>query len=90
MTSAAQSGDWDWEGKASERLIEGETVGVIDTIVLQVHYLTLDKLLEGIQKFINGWKINPSDYFGEDSNSMDAESAPAILQYALFGEVVYA
>lgn len=89
LISAAQSGDWSWDGSIISPICEGKRVTIIDTITEEEHRLDLDMLLAGIELFIIDWKVSFSDYFGDDATSMDAVSAPAILQYTIFKEQVY-
>lgn len=44
--------------------------------------LTLEKLLNGIEKYAN-------ENGGLDMDDLDADMADAIVQYAIFGEVIY-
>ena len=51
------------------------------------HHLTKTKLLQGCQLYVNGHKGVGSRRWRPDD--FDAEDTDIILQYALFGEVVY-
>ena len=46
------------------------------------HELTMEKLL-------NGWKKYVEDYNADDFDEYDGVSADCIMQYAIFGEVIY-
>lgn len=49
------------------------------------YFLTADKMLKGIQLYVDSGRVN-LNYILEDS---DVEDADVIVQYALFGQVVY-
>ena len=53
--------------------------------------LTLEKLLDGIKKYIEGGHDRYGAFHGNgiDMGNIDAECADMIFQLALFGEVVY-
>lgn len=46
------------------------------------HELTLEKLL-------NGWKKYAEDHNADDFDEYDGISADCIMQYAIFGDVIY-
>ena len=53
--------------------------------------LTLEKLKEGVRLFLEG-EDNGADYIEDgclDMSYIDADGADQIVQYALFGEIVY-
>lgn len=77
---------------ASEQISRGGTLKLYDAEDDEVYELTLDKLLKGIEiavrdncyseyEWINGNEI--------DCCQVDAEVADCIVQYALFGDVIY-
>ena len=77
---------------ASEQISRGGTLKLYDAEDDEVYELTLDKLLKGIEiavrdncyseyEWINGNEI--------DCCQVDAEVADCIVQYALFGEIIY-
>ena len=51
----------------------------------EVWELDIEKLLKGIEMYCKEFEISPSELM----DSYDAESADSIVQYALFGELVY-
>lgn len=69
-------------------LLSGGWVWLIDE---DYNCLTLDKLLTGIQRWIDGGYDMYGAVDGEelDCGSIDAECADAIIQFALFNEIVY-
>lgn len=82
----------DWESKpkglpssqwATKLLLEEKTVYLEEREEDTIHGLTLQKLIEGFEK---NYKERPWDNSIEDG---DASTADCIVQYAIFGEVVY-
>ena len=51
------------------------------------HELTKTKLMQGIQQWIDSQTFKPGDAF--DIGNIDAGDADCIVQYALFGKLVY-
>lgn len=76
---------------ASENISRGGILIIHDAEDDVEHTLTLDKLIGGIKLFIsNGLAPNGMVWAGEiDTCQVDGEAADAIVQLALFGEVVY-
>ena len=79
---------------ASEQISKGGQLKLYDFEEEEYHLLTREKFIEGFKKYI----ANPtaSDIFeyvdGKlklDTCYVDADVADAIIQYAIFGEVVY-
>ena len=74
---------------ASEQISRGGTLKLHDSGEDETYELTLDKFLVGLAKVVGErgldviyqGKIAPSNIYAED--------ADAIIQYAIFGEVVY-
>ena len=66
-----------FDGWTSEALSSGHDIRLWDTE--KWHTLTLDKLLKGL-----------SMRTSFDSEQYDADDGDAIIQYAIFGEIVYA
>lgn len=69
----------DFDGWTSEALPRGFDVAIWDAEEEKWHTLTLEKLLTGLSKRTS---FDPENY--------DTIDGDAIIQYALFGEVVYA
>lgn len=65
-------------------LLEGKTIHLYDVEDREEKFeLTLEKLIKGIQ--LNC--VNRPDY--SDKDNWDADDCDCIMQYALFGEIVY-
>lgn len=87
----------------SRLLKEGKTITLIDEEEDEKHELTLEKLLAGIKLYLED-KQRPYNILSDDLNSagysketyeldccmIDADVADMIVQYAVFGEVVFA
>lgn len=80
----------------SRLLREGKVVTLIDEEEDKRHELTLDKLLAGLKKYMENPK-SPYEIIdherGEnliDCCMVDANVADMIIQYAIFGEVIFA
>lgn len=71
--------------QATKLLLDGKSFRVIDREdeTAPVYQLTLEKLLKGIEL---NYQKRPWD---NDKENWDAESADCILQYAVFGELIY-
>ncbi len=84
----------------SRLLKEGKTITLIDEEENERHELTLEKLLTGIKMYLED-KQRPYNILADDLNSagkgtyeldccmVDADVADMIIQYAVFGEVVF-
>lgn len=76
---------------ASEQISRGGVVRLYDSESDDVYELTLEKMLRGIRL----WIENEHDVYGVmdgdelDCCNVDADVADAMIQYALFGELVY-
>lgn len=68
-----------FDGWTSEALPKGFDVAIWDAEEEKWHTLTLEKLLEGLSKRTS---FDPEQY--------DSADGDAIIQYALFGKLVYA
>lgn len=66
----------------AEILESGGKLTVYDREDDKDHELTMEKLL-------NGWKKYVEDYNADDFDEYDGVSADCIMQYAIFGEVIY-
>ena len=76
---------------ASDQISCGGTLKLYDAESSDVWELTLDKFLNGMKLAIEqgiGLSVNPSDG-SIDTCEIDADAADAIVQLALFGEVVF-
>ena len=76
---------------ASEQISRGGMLKLYDMEGGEKYWLDLDKFLNGFKL----WLENDGDQYGAVENgevdccNIDAECADAIIQYALFGEVIY-
>ena len=71
-----------YEDVLAEILESGGKLTVYDREDDKDHELTLEKLL-------NGWKKYAEDHNADDFDEYDGVSADCIMQYAIFGEVIY-
>lgn len=74
-----------WSDYATKMILDGKSLIVTDTEDFDTKYeLTLDRLLKGFQ--INAEKRSFENFFEGD---FDAITFDCIIQYAIFGELVY-
>lgn len=74
---------------ASEQISRGGTLKLHDSEEDETYELTLEKFLSGLAKVVGERGLDVL-YEGKiDPSNIDAEDADAIIQYAIFGEVVY-
>lgn len=71
-----------YEDVLAEILESGGKLTVYDREDDKDHELTLEKLL-------NGWKKYAEDHNADDFDEYDGISADCIMQYAIFGDVIY-
>ena len=71
-----------YEDVLAEILESGGKLTVYDREDDKDHELTLEKLL-------NGWKKYVEDHNADDFDEYDGISADCIMQYAIFGDVIY-
>lgn len=71
-----------FEDVLTEMLYRGEEFIIVDDED-EVHYLTLDKLLDGIMVGITEYRL------GVDSYDWDGVACDMMVQLAIYGEVVY-
>lgn len=85
-----ESGDEPFSELCTKILLSGGWVWLIDEDK-NYHCLTLDILLNGIRRWIEGGYDMYGAVDGEelDCGNIDSECADAIIQLALFGEIVY-
>lgn len=74
---------------ASEQISRGGTLRLHDFEENKNYELTLDKFLVGLAKVVGERGLDVLYQGKIDSSNIDAEDADAIIQYAIFGEVVY-
>lgn len=81
---------------ASDQISRGGTLKFYDSESDEVYELTKDKFLNGLKLFLNtpttfGRVVyfNSQDEFCLECGEIDGADADDIVQYALFGEVVY-
>ena len=79
---------------AADALNKGGVVKFYPDDEEKSYSLTKESLIYGLKHWINnnpsGFELyNKDDYNNIDAGDIDADDADAILQYALFGEVVY-
>lgn len=82
---------------ASDQISRGGTLKIYDCEGEAVYTLTKNKFLEGLKKYLENplykdtlCKAEHENRFTVDTGRIDALASDMILQYALFGEVVYA
>ena len=75
---------------ASEQISRGGSLILHDAESSDKWELTREKFLKGVALFFkeNSW-LQVEDYAFVDLGSMDADCADCIIQYALFGELVF-
>ena len=71
-----------YEDVLAEIMESGGKLTVYDREDDKDHELTLEKLL-------NGWKKYVEDHNADDFDEYDGISADCIMQYAIFGDVIY-
>lgn len=86
-----QDGDYKGGTYASDVVSRGGTVLLHDAVGAEsgddtVHAINLDKMLSGISVFCNKRKITPEILW----ETHDAGDADLVVQYAIFGEQIYA
>ena len=72
---------------ASDALTKGAAVVIVESEEDATHVLTLAKMKKGIRAYCKAAHTTPAEL---EDDPVDAGGADAIVQYALFGEVVYA
>lgn len=71
------------EEKLADMLLKGQGIYLIDLYEDELLDLDLDRLFKGLRLFIeNGGSLNIEDY--------DLIDAVSVLQYAIFGEIIWA
>ena len=79
------------EETCARLLLNGKSLKFEDVESEQKFELTLDKFMSGIEKAVNDKRFNIIDDDGKlDCGNIDARIADFIIQYAIFGEVIYA
>ena len=79
------------EETCARLLLSGKSIRFEDVEDEHTYELTLDKFVNGIEKAVNDEGFNIVDGYGElDCCNIDACIADSIIQYAIFGEVIYA
>lgn len=74
---------------ASEQISRGGTLKLHDSEEDKTYELTLDKFLVGVTRVVSERGLDVLYQNKIDSSNIDAADADAIIQYAIFGEVVY-
>lgn len=89
--SYIESGDEPFSELCTKILLDGGWVWLIDSYKDTYYSLTIDKLMTGIQRWIDcGYDMYGAVDGDElDCGSIDSECADCIIQLALFGEIVY-
>lgn len=75
---------------ASDQISRGGTLWLHSLEDNNVHVLTLNKFLDGVQQWLE--KEKPFEIFNDyrlDISAIDAPEADIIIQYALFYEIIY-
>lgn len=82
---------------ASEQISRGGNLKIYDFVDEAVYTLTKHKFMEGLKKYLEDplykntlCKIAHEKRFRINSFMIDGPSADMIIQYALFGEIIYA
>lgn len=71
-------------------LLEGGGVTLIDEEDdMKEYVLTLDKLLSGLEKYLDGSDCKALENGSLDCGYIDSVAADGIVQYAVFGEWIY-
>ena len=101
MCAALEGGITYWCGKAevvgdylgeyaSEQISRGGTLNLYDIEDGSVYELTLFKFLQGVRVYMENSDDPPIMYNNRiDTSEIDADAADSIIQYALFGDIVY-
>lgn len=74
---------------ASDQISRGGTLILHDSEKLYRYKLTLDKVLKGLETYIRERGLAVIYDIDIETIDIDAEDADAIIQYALFGEIIY-
>lgn len=74
---------------ASEQISKGGELRLYDCESDEVYTLTLDKFLRGLATYISSCCGFVVENGCLDPGAIDAEGADCIVQYALFGDVIY-
>lgn len=74
---------------ASEQISRGGTLIFHDSEKAYRYELTLDKFLKGLEVFIRERGLDAIYDLDIETIDIDAEDADAIIQYALFGDIIY-
>lgn len=74
---------------ASEQISRGGELRLHDCEEDEIYVLTLDKFLQGLSMYICRFYEIAVNNGRVDPGEIDAEGADCIVQYALFGEVIY-
>jgi len=101
MCTALEGGICYWCGRAEvvgemlgeyahEQISRGGTLILHDAECPDKWELTLEKFLRGVELYIkNGDRVMVEDFKLVDFGELDAEDADCIVQYALFGRLVF-
>ncbi|WP_341323416.1 hypothetical protein NSQ62_08050 [Solibacillus sp. FSL H8-0523] len=73
-----------WSDWATDKILNGDSLIVKDTEENETHELTLEKLINGIK--LNATERSHDDFFNDNH---DAITYDCIMQYAIFGELIY-
>lgn len=96
MCTALEGGICYWCGRAEvvgemlEQISRGGSLILHDAESSDKWELTLEKFLRGVELYIkNGDRVTVEDFKLVDYGELDAEDADCIVQYALFGKLVF-
>ncbi len=100
MSAALDGGITGWCGRtevvgerrgefASDEISRGGELRLYDMESDEAYTLTLDMFLRGLSRYIGGCYDYVTENGSLDVGQIDAEGADCIVQYALFGDVVY-
>ena len=76
---------------ASDQISRGRTLRLFDSESSDTWLLTRDKFIEGFKLWLESGTCESGVLIGSevDTSGIDAECADAIIQYALFGDLVF-
>lgn len=100
MSAALDGGITGWCGRtevvgercgkyASDEISRGGELRLYDMETDEVYTLTLDKFLRGLSQYIGGCYDYVTENGSLDAGQIDAEGADCIIQFALFGDIIY-
>ena len=100
MVTALEGGINHWCGRAevvggylgeyaSDQISRGGALRLYDSESDEVYELTRNKFLAGLRRYIENCCHITFDNGGIDTSDIDAVDADCIIQYAIFGDIIY-